>query len=676
MGESEFLRQAYPELAGPEPVKRSVEKHVQKEKKSNPGFNAEGLSDEDRLDIHLRRIEKLLPQKDKAISEPGRRALASLEQNIIDSAVIQLHKANGQENLKLFKEISRNLFKAENAHARQEGRGADVNYIEEELGKLGAEQKDSKLIEMYRPKISEAEQAQRRSLQLWMDYLTGDGAEYPTWFKYLAIKAITKLGKLDEEKQEFGKRFPQTLIAFPELNQEALGKVHNHITSHPEEAPDFNKLYAHYLVETRSEKREAASTKGKWIEFKKKANPQKVMKRLEGYGTGWCIASNLGDMKRYLKDGELHIYFSEDDKGQAVIPRICIHVEHGEVAEIRGIAADQNLEGGMTEIAAQKQSTLFGGDQYNKKMSDMKQLTALEGKIQQNAQLTREEVMFLYELGSKIEGFGYENDPRIQELRSKRNTHEDAAVFFERSKEQIALTPQEINDSTKIYLGPLEKGIFKKFPSTIEQIYSPFPEGETKVTFEDMVIGGKTSQELLAELQDQSVELSPQARQMIGLKEFRASKTPKKVKVVRIKVKDLAAEEFRDKYRNSVSLPKEGDIYKKAYELGLQKFSPEAAVYYRLQYRDPVTARSQVHSTVVAMDVMPVTAGINLHPSEKSAPGIFQLQDTVEGKKLTWHRSTPNTSVFLHTDMIFCIPPESPEEKLLRAIFGDDSLDN
>ena len=58
---------------------------------------------------------------------------------------------------------------------------------------------------------------QKRSLDKWIDYLTSDDADYPTWAKYWAFRSITQMGKFekkevedesgeDEEKVRFQKR--------------------------------------------------------------------------------------------------------------------------------------------------------------------------------------------------------------------------------------------------------------------------------------------------------------------------------------------------------------------------------------------------------------------------------------------------------------------------------------
>ena len=44
----------------------------------------------------------------------------------------------------------------------------------------------------------------------------------------------------------------------------------------------------------------------------------------------------------------------------------------------------------------------------------MKQLTEIDNKTKKGEKLTKDELVFLYEINAPIEYFGYEKDPRIK----------------------------------------------------------------------------------------------------------------------------------------------------------------------------------------------------------------------------------------------------------------------
>ena len=85
----------------------------------------------------------------------------------------------------------------------------------------------------------------------------------------------------------------------------------------------------------------------------------------------------------------------------------------------------------------------------------MKMLTIIDNKVNKNEELTKEELMFLYEIEEKIEGFGWQKDPRIDEIRSKRNIKKDVATIYNVEENEVALRKEEINKETKLYMRSL-----------------------------------------------------------------------------------------------------------------------------------------------------------------------------------------------------------------------------
>lgn len=327
-----------------------------------------------------------------------------------------------------------------------------------------------------RHQMTEAIQAdQRAGLGNWVEYLGGEA--YPDWFKLYAFDSVTKLGNFDKEKGEFLKRSTGTTAAYPDLNREALAYVYDKIEKtrvsgdaksqkenlkqEPEElqkllqSANFGKLYAHAVLETKPMDPEIRKDiRGSWTKFDQTRDPRiarKLSGSLQGYGTGWCTAGD-SFAQRQLQGGDFYVYYTRDQEGNNVVPRVAIRMESGEVTEVRGINPQQELESDMADVTLEQLKDLPGGDKYLQKAEDMKRLTALENKITANPQteLTRDEMTFLFEFDHEINGFGYIKDPRVAQLRQTRGVAEkDYPLLVSLLAESL---PNQVETSQAAYM--------------------------------------------------------------------------------------------------------------------------------------------------------------------------------------------------------------------------------
>lgn len=320
------------------------------------------------------------------------------------------------------KDVPEGYFELQRRIAREQGHG-DIDITPE-----------------MRSQMIEAVQAdQRVGLGKWVEYLGGEDGGYPDWFKHYTWTSIVKLGGFNKDKGEFLKRSRGTTAAYPELNREALAYVYDVLNKSrlQGEAVDdeqlqkliksanFGKLYAHAVLATAPTSPELLTdTRGSWTKFNQTDDPRTARRlsgSLQGHGTGWCTAGD-STATAQLSAGDFYVYYTRDEYGKDSIPRIAIRMQNGSVAEVRGINATQELEPIMADIAADQLQGLPGGEEYIRKAQDMKRLTEIDKKItaKPDVKLTKEEIRFLYEFDHEIEGFGYETDPRIAEIRAKR----------------------------------------------------------------------------------------------------------------------------------------------------------------------------------------------------------------------------------------------------------------
>ncbi|MFA5175533.1 MAG: hypothetical protein WC430_03925 [Patescibacteria group bacterium] len=436
---------------------------------------------------------------------------------------------------------------------------------------------------------------QKSSLDKWVDYLSSpDSNSFPMWTKYWAFNGILKLSTYDKEKHSFGKRKKDTVAPFADLNREALAYIVDKINKkanqediaeqmdNPEfkkllDGANFGKLYAWAIEEvTPAQESELADTKGEWVKYSQNSDHMPLVGSLQGHGTGWCTAGE-STAQTQLKGGDFYVYYSLNNNGKPTVPRAAIRMSGDSIGEVRGVGPDQNLDPYIAPVVQKKLAEFPDGNAYEKKTEDMKKLTELERKTAKEEKLTKEDLIFLYEVDNKIEGFGFQTDPRIKELRDKKNPKEDAPLLLDYEPRQIAWNKNEINKNTKAYIGPLFPNIFQKLKH-LEHIYTSFPEG--RIVKSQIEIGGKTKDELEREMKEKNIQVYGYATSMMKNKDFTTAKKPEPMDLIRLKVGSLGINKTN---------PTTDDIYAKAKELGLELCPAETGPQYCLQYDNQPT---------------------------------------------------------------------------------------
>lgn len=419
-----FLTEKYPDLAGSKPVERAVQKELREGEKGPQ-------TKEGRIQAYLDRIEKILASGTHVSDEKG---WELLKNKIMSEFTID---ANDPDTMV---KIAHGLYESEKKLATEQGRGADIERLAREIEREGG------VLERYKGLVKEKREIQESTLSSWLDYLKQDDAQYPIWFRYYVVRNLQKMGTMDKERGEYTKRTDYTVAPFPELNSEALGFVYRMLTEGMgtdeftgEEdrekrkqlenlisKKDFAKLYTFAQIETAGELNRE-TIEGQWVKYDQGSDHHILENALRGKGTGWCTAE--GSAYGHLQGGDFYVYYTKGPDGSFTEPRIAIRTENGQVAEVRGVNHRQELEPSFVDIATEQYHALPGGDKFDKKSQDMEKMTELVGKQEKGETFTKDELIFLYEINSKIEGFGYDKDPRIQNLISQRNKEEDARLF-------------------------------------------------------------------------------------------------------------------------------------------------------------------------------------------------------------------------------------------------------
>ena len=316
---------------------------------------------------------------------------------------------------------------------------------------------------------------QRKSLDKWIEYFLYDeeSKSYEMWEKYWVFQGLQNLGKYDKETGKFSKRDKSTVYPFPPVEREyiftTLKLMEDFLKDKKSEegikqalsTGNFKLLYEYVIKQSFLKgEHQSNSTDGKWIKYEQGSDYNILRNSLQGYYTGWCTAAGENFAKDQLAGGDFYVYYSLDENGEAKVPRIAIRMDgKDKIGEIRGIADNQNMEPEMMPILEEKLKEFPDRGEYLKKEYDMKLLTLIDKKVNNNIELTLDELKFLYEIDGKITGFGHGKDPRIEEIKRKRNKRRDYSLIFNIEEEEVALSQKEwLNNPKK----------FKALPGNID----------------------------------------------------------------------------------------------------------------------------------------------------------------------------------------------------------------
>jgi hypothetical protein len=350
---------------------------------------------------------------------------------------------------------------------------------------------------------------QEESLNYWFTYILSPEAEnYPLEFRYWAFVEMLKCGSYDEKRKTFNERTKSTIAPFPPLNQQALAIVLDEIIRRQNKQPsqilsslqdenerkefekrlqaeNFRDLYGFaldYVKRLVLPKERLPIIKGEWRVFKKGSDPKELVRAIQNFPTGWCIAGE-GTAASYLLHSDIYIYFSEDANDDPTIPRAAIvyNPELKRITEVRGVAESQNIDPYIHPVVEEKLREIPQGIEWMETMQDQKKLAEIYLKHLNNQELTQEELRFIYEIDRDIKRFGYERDPRIEEILRNRDKRKDLSKILNCPEDEIAIYKNEIKDNTRVIYMPQETLILTELPPSLEYAYCNLDLSNTSI---------------------------------------------------------------------------------------------------------------------------------------------------------------------------------------------------
>lgn len=582
-----------PELQTSDEVEKAVEKQERLTGEDLPN------NPNDRIDAYMSRLENIFLNEDARVRERNlemlRRFRSEDEPGLYDRLLTKKDVVIAE------------TFKVEQRIAEEQGHGR-IEITDEMINRPETQDQAEAII-----------RRQKESLDLWLDYLTSCESSYPAWFRYLLWHNITGLQSLTKEEvadKETGekhlvakylKRNERTIRPFPDIFRGKISKIYETYKAYLEQAKqagkpnqeiqeyfqrNFADTYARESLDQiqNSGTEEKTETRGQWVKYHQDNDEDlhKLVASLDGKYTDWCT-EGLEMARNQLAEGDFYVYYTYDKDGQPTNPRIAIHCHGDQIGELRGVKGgrDQDLEDNMLDIANAKVKENFGEAEkikYEKKTADMKKVTSIykscfkkdkDGElIYLNPVLNHDDLVFIYELESPIVGFGHQKDPRIAEIRAKRDLKEDLPILFDCTPDQIATSPAELSEQTLAYIGPWSPAVLKTLPPTVKYIYESFPDKKvflkTIETDPAITSPAEARQAILAK----GNKISDHAGQMLEKTVF--SGEAHKYELVSFTVASLG-------FPNGATTV---EIWAKGQELGLELCPAEVGPNFRLQYQD------------------------------------------------------------------------------------------
>ena len=315
---------------------------------------------------------------------------------------------------------------------------------------------------------------QKKSLDIWIDYLFSENINYPLWVKYWVFHGMLSLGSYSESKKKFTRRNKSTIKIFPVLDEDALyhsiklmseflngdKKPTDEVLDMLLEGRSFSRIYEYFYTKSlETKEQDLEKVKGKWITYQSGDDTSTLVKSLLGKGTEWCIRG-ISTARSYLEHGNIYIYYTKDNDSKLSIPRIAIRMKNNNISEIRGVYDDnQNIEIELIDVLEEKLKDFEYQEDIQRKLNNLKRIRDLLNKKKYEIEFDKEDLEFLYNYNSETDGFGYNEDNRINLLKEGRNVKKDLAKLYNCKEEQVALEIDDLkNKDIVVYSGDLNLG--------------------------------------------------------------------------------------------------------------------------------------------------------------------------------------------------------------------------
>ncbi len=218
---------------------------------------------------------------------------------------------------------------------------------------------------------------------------------------------------------------------------------------------------------------------GKWIKIaadkyeNKQYNPEKINDLFNQIQrkTKWdCLEIQRSYLNANSMYKNVYIYLTKDETGSYANPRLFMAStkikEPGKkesIYDIKGIEEDCIIEDSMIDILEEKLKEFGDYDRFEKRFYDMKMMKEIKEKHKQGKMLTKEEIIFLYEINYHINCIHKLNgNPMVEKIKAERNIKKDFAYLFDCNENNIGTNLEDLdNNEILVYIGTLNESYIK-----------------------------------------------------------------------------------------------------------------------------------------------------------------------------------------------------------------------
>lgn len=156
---------------------------------------------------------------------------------------------------------------------------------------------------------------------------------------------------------------------------------------------------------------------------------------------------------------EQYIYYSTDENGNFIIPRLCLEVIDNKIVNIIGRGYNHNIEFELIDILKEKILYFNNYQEIKSKLDIIEKIKTIEKKIKNGVELELGEIDILYEINYKLDDLLFSSyDFKLTSLREFSNTKKDLARYFGCKEEEVATDASMLNENTIVttFFYPLE----------------------------------------------------------------------------------------------------------------------------------------------------------------------------------------------------------------------------